>query len=70
MPTRAKSRPSRIVFEDSTEVEKYIVYGSAFHRTAYTRRGDVRIELDWHPGLNCFYPKSMPLERVRFLCQR
>jgi hypothetical protein len=70
MPTRAKPKPRRIVFEDSTEVEKHVVYGSAFHKTAYIRRNGQEIELDWHSGLNCFYPKSMPLEKVRELCQR
>lgn len=65
-----KLRPSRIVFEDSTEVEKHIVYGSAFHGTAYIKRDGIHIALDWHPGLNCFYPKSMPIEKVRELCQQ
>lgn len=63
-----KPRPSRIVFEDSTKVEQYVVYGSAFHKTAYTRRSDIRVDLDWHPGLNCFYPKSMSLDEVRKIC--
>lgn len=70
MPTRAKPRPSRIVFEDSTEVEKHIVHGSAFHVSAYVIRNDQKIYLHWHSGLNVFYPKFMPLEKVREICQR
>jgi hypothetical protein len=65
-----KLRPQRIVFETSTEVEKHIVYGSAFHGTAYFGSYSKRIDLNWHPGLNCYYPKSMPLDKVRKLCQQ
>ncbi len=63
-----KLRPQRIVFEDSTEVEKHIVYGSAFHGTAYIKRDGKQIDLDWHPGMNVYYPHGMSLDKVRNIC--
>jgi hypothetical protein len=65
---QAKERPSRIVFEDSTEVEKHVVYGSAFHVSSYCMRNDRKVYLRWHSGLNCFYPKDMSLDKVRQIC--
>lgn len=63
-----EQRLQRIVFEDSTEIEMCIVYGSAFHVSPYTMRNDRTIYLHWHSDMNVFYPKSMSLERVRRIC--